>query len=365
MKILRLLLVAGLSIATTVIAAVRPNGIAAIVNDALITVGDVERHAEASFELIRRTYYSQPDVLEAKWGETVGRSLEDLIERKLILDDFKAQGGALPDSIIEDEIKDRIRQKYGDRATLTRTLKAIGKTYETYRQELREEIIVGYLRSKNISQAVLISPTKIERFYATNFTRFKLDEQVHLRVIVLNASPETVNEVRQRLQEILEKIKQGAPFAEMASIYSEGSTRQQQGDWGWVEKSKKSGISSVGFDLKAGEHSGVTGLGRVGDEGYWIYQYDETGRLTTGRRHTSRDEVTEEKKFEPGAAPPVSPQEFYLIKVEERRPPRTSSLEEVRDGIEKDLIAMERARLQQRWVDRLRKKAFVRYYTGF
>jgi hypothetical protein len=151
----------------------------------------------------------------------------------------------------------------------------------------------------------------------------------------------------------------------MASIYSEGSTRQQQGDWGWVEKAKKSGISSVGFDLKAGEHSGVTGLGRMGDEGYWIFHYDEAGRLTTGRRHTSRDEVVEEKKFEPGAVPPVSPQEFYLIKVEERRPPRTSSLEEVRDGIEKDLIAMERARLQQRWVDRLRKKAFVRYYTGF
>jgi hypothetical protein len=34
----------------------------------------------------------------------------------------------------------------------------------------------------------------------------------------------------------------------------------------------------------------------------------------------------------------------------------------VRDEIEKELIVQERARLQKKWVERLRAKAFVRYF---
>jgi peptidyl-prolyl cis-trans isomerase SurA len=365
MKRLRVWICVGLAVGATARAAPviqAQNGIAAIVNNAVITFLDVENHAKAGIDLLRRTYYSQPDVFNQKVGETLVKALEDLIEIKLILDDFKAQGGTVPDSVIEDEIRDRIRRTYGNRAVLTKTLQAEGMTLEAYRQRLREEIIVQHMRQKNIAQALLISPAKIERYYATNFSKYKLDEQVRLRLIVLKASPGTENETKRRMVEILALIEQGAAFGEMAAVYSEGSARQQQGEVDPVERSKKSGISSVGFELNPGQHSGVIGLARENDDTYWIYRYNAAGQLTHGSKYTARDKVEEERKFRPDEPPPVSPHEFYLVKTEEKRPPRTRSLEEVRDEIEKNLLLTEQARLQKRWIDRLRAKAYVREF---
>ena len=60
--------------------------------------------------------------------------------------------------------------------------------------------------------------------------------------------------------------------------------------------------------------------------------------------------------------PPADPSVFYLIQVEEKRSAHTKQLSEVRDEIERDLILQERARLQKKWLDRLRVKAFISYF---
>ena len=207
------------------------NGIAAIVNEAIITFQDVESYTLNAVDLLRRTYFNQPQVFRQKRAETMNDGLEQLLEKQLILAEFKGQGGALPDSIIDDEIKDKIRQRFGDRATLTKTLQAQGITYESYRQQIRDDIIYNYMRQKNVSSAVLISPAKIERFFAMNESQYKLGDQVKLRMIVLkNPSPSGNDKVRKLTQEILTKIDKGASFSEMASIYSQGSAAAEGGD---------------------------------------------------------------------------------------------------------------------------------------
>jgi len=51
-----------------------------------------------------------------------------------------------------------------------------------------------------------------------------------------------------------------------------------------------------------------------------------------------------------------------LIHVEEARPAHVKSLGEVREDIEKDLLTQERARIEKQWLDRLKKKTFIRYF---
>jgi hypothetical protein len=48
--------------------------------------------------------------------------------------------------------------------------------------------------------------------------------------------------------------------------------------------------------------------------------------------------------------------------VEERRPEHVKPLSDVRDEIEKTLLAQESERLQKQWIERLKKKTFVRYF---
>jgi hypothetical protein len=169
-----------------------------------------------------------------------------------------------------------------------------------------------------------------------------------------------------RAEEILGKLKEGATFAEMAGTYSEGSQRNQGGDWGWWELTRLSkGLADLANSLQPGQRSGVTS--RSAGDDYWVCQY-ENGQVKQGRHYLvdpvlKKETLVEEKRFESGSAtnlPP--PQEFYLMLVEDKHPAHLKPLAEVREEIERDLVAEEKRRLELQWIDRLKKKTFVRYF---
>ena len=74
--------------------------------------------------------------------------------------------------------------------------------------------------------------------------------------------------------------------------------------------------------------------------------------------------MVEEKKLADAEAlaslPP--PQEFYLMLVEDKHPAHFKPLNEVRDEIDKNLLLAERNRLEDQWIEKLRKKTFVRHF---
>ena len=345
------------------------NYIAAMVNETVITAGQVDELTMDAARPLLRTY-QQPELVEQKLQALRSEILEQLIENRLILDEFKTGGAKVPEAWVEDEIKDKIRQRYHDRATLTRELQAKGLTQDALRQQIREDIILNLMRHKNIASAILISPQKIERYYSTNLNQFQLGNQVKLRMIVLKCTvDEPVEEVRKRAREITGKLDEGASFAEMAAIYSEGSEQKQGGDLGWMENSKTTkGLADVAAGLRPGQHSDFIGFARDTNDVYWMYSYNKAGQVILARKYSDRigmNEMIEERKFEPpieDATLAVPPQEFRLIMLADRRVARTEPLAEVRDKIEKELQSQEHERLRKRWVDRLRAKAFVRYF---
>ena len=294
------------------------NGIQAVVHDSVVTSQDVETYTLPLVQDLRREYRNQPEAFDKKLAETLKENLEFLLERQLILHDFKTAGYNLPESILDEEVDKRMRARYGDRARLTKTLQAQGDTYEKFRKRVRDQIIVEVLQAKNVSSEIIISPHKIEAFYIEHKDQFKTEDEVKLRMIVLNKSSEAeARQTRQLAGEILSKIKEGAAFAEMASVYSQGSQRSQGGDWGWVEKSVlRKELADAAFSLKPGEVSSVI----------------------------------------------ETPEACYLMLVEERRAAHVKALSDVRDEIEKTMLAQERTRLQKQWIERLRKKTFVRYF---
>ena len=294
------------------------NGVRAVVGDAVITQLQVEMSAAPAIELLKQRYGSQPELFLKKAAETFNEALEQLIERQLILHEFKTAGYNLPESFIEKVIEERIRSDYGTRTTLIKTLQAQGTTYEKYRQQIREQIIIQALLGKNISSAVMISPQKIQDYYSEHREKFKVGDAVKLRMIALDSSIAATPESRRKLaEEILRKIKEGATFEEMAMVYSTGSQRNEGGAWGWVERSVlRKDLADVAFSLEPGKLSDVI----------------------------------------------ETPDECYLMLVEDKRPAHIRPLSEVRDEIEKTLLVEERARLQKQWLERLKAKTFVRYF---
>jgi peptidyl-prolyl cis-trans isomerase SurA len=293
------------------------SGVNAIVHDSVITFQEVDIFAAPAVDVAKRQFRGDYDGFNKKVNDLRGESLDQLVQRQLVLHDFEASGYNLPESIIDEAVKDRVRERYGDQRTLAKTLQAQGITRERFRQQMREQIIVEALRSKNVSSEVIISPRKIEKYYNEHATNYAVEDQVKLRMIVLNKSADKDEKARQLADEIVAKLKDGAKFTEMASVYSQGSQRAQQGDWGWGTRSSlKKELADVAFTLKAGEVSPVI----------------------------------------------ETPTAIFIMLVEEIKPAHMRPLNEARDEIEKNLLVDERARLDRQYTDKLKKKTFVRYF---
>jgi parvulin-like peptidyl-prolyl isomerase len=380
---IRLAILALLAWGPVLVQAERPHlfGIAAIVNESAITIEQIYQICEGELDLYNRTYYSKPEVLAEKRQALLNDAMQQLIDRQLILDDFKKSGLNLPDNYIDEEVKDQIRKRFGDRATFAKSIRAQGMTVEDYRNRARDEIILAAMTEKNVRSAIQISPKKIETYYVTNLTKYKVDDQVKLRMIVLSSPSAARSEASLgRALEIRQKLNDGAPFAEMASIYSDGSQRRDGGLWGWIEQTKlNKGLGSIAFSLPINQPSKVIGVAREANDDYWIIEYGEDGKPVLARKYTTviarkssggkEEEVKEEKLIEektgaalaaPDALP--MPAEYYVMMVEEKQIAHTKPLEEVRDEIEKELILQERSTLRKKWIERLKQKSFVRYF---
>lgn len=354
------------------------NGIQAVVSDSVVTFAEVLNMSMPAEQVLAREYSTQPELFQKKVAAARNDSLEQLMERQLILHDFQTTFSQ-PERMeiinkelnkeVDQELEAEIRTRYGgSRMTMIQTLQADGVTLERHRQILRDRIIITWLRQKNISSEIIVSPHKVEAYYLAHREDYKVQDEAKLRMIVLKCpSTSEAPRIERLAEDILTAIKQGATFAEMATIHSEGSQRSQGGELGWWELSRlNKGLADTAASLQAGQHSSV--MSRSAGEDYWVYQYDN-GRATLGRHYVpdrarNKETLAEERRFTDEAAvtnlPP--PTEFFIMLVEDKRPARFKPLTEVREQIEKDLRAQEQSRLEKQWIDKLKKKTFVRVF---
>lgn len=298
------------------------DGIKVVVDDSLVTHVDVDLDmlGRGAVESLQRQYSGQPDMFQKKLTEAESDSLERLLDRQLILHEFKSLKvpETILDSEVDREIKNEIQSRYMDRMTLMKTLQAEGMTYEAHRKQIRERIIISFLSHKNVSSEVIISPYKVEAFYLTHTNDFKLEDQVKLRMIVLTNGPSAEAPQPKKLaEEILTQLKSGADFGQLAAVYSQVPQRREKSEWIDRSYGLQKELAEVAFSLKPGEISKV-----VETPDGWC----------------------------------------YLMLAEDVKHAHMKSLGEVRDQIEGTLKLEERSRLEKQWLAKLKKKTFVRYF---
>lgn len=296
------------------------DGIAAVVNSNVITYGQVRELMAFRERSLMEMYRGQD--LQDKMRESQMAALKDLIDRQLILDEFKGNSFQIPDYVLDDRINSIVRDEFaGDRAAFVRTLQAQGFTLPRFKEVERDKIIVQAMRQKHTPSDFVISPEKIEAFYKANIEQYSTPEQVKLSMIVLREDPgadlDPEASKKAMAQEIRDKLANGADFLRMAQMYSEDSTAETGGDWGWVDrKTLNDELTKVAFALKPGEISRVVPLG----------------------------------------------DSYYVIRVEAKKAAVTKPLAEVRDEIGKKLLQEEKQKLQDQWLDTLRQKAFIKIF---
>jgi peptidyl-prolyl cis-trans isomerase SurA len=294
------------------------DGIAAVVNNDVITYSEV-RDLVAPREKLLRSQYTGEE-LAKKIKEVREAALKDLIDRQLILQAFKKDNFQVPDHFVEDRMKEIIQEDFGgDRNTFIKTLEAQNFTLGEFKKLETERMIVQAMRSKNVKKKAVVSPVKIEEYYKQHRDEFTAKEQIKLRLIMIPAHATDGSGPAQKAmaEDILAKLANGAEFDRIAQIYSEDSSRDLGGDWGWIDrKTLAPPLEKVAFSLPVGKISN-------------IIEYSGN---------------------------------YYILKVEDKRGGSTRSLAEVRDEIEKKLLQQEAQELQERWIASLRSKAFIQTF---
>jgi peptidyl-prolyl cis-trans isomerase SurA len=341
------------------------NGIMAVVNDSVITYGEVDAHTDAPY--LYRKYADQPEVFQKELEKVRQQNLDLLVNRQLILHEFNTAGYSLPESVLDEMVQEEIHSQYSDRRTWAKTLQARGESFEKYRQRLRDQYIERALISKNIHQSIIISPHKVEAYYQAHHDDYKVEEQVKLRRINLPQSADTNAPSAEKMaEEIAAKLNGGATFAEMAGLYSQN---KQEGEWYDMPSGLLKPLADIATTLQVGQHSGVMSRS-LGEDDYWVCQLTN-GSPVLGRHYlveaaTRKLTLAGEQKFDSASPatnlPPA--QEFFLVLLEDKRPGHYKPLTEMRDKIEEELRLTETARLQKLWMDKLKKKTFVRVFPG-
>jgi peptidyl-prolyl cis-trans isomerase SurA len=291
------------------------DAISAIVNDKVITFQEVRDFTMPAVDVLQREYSDQPDVYEQKLNSTLRDGLETLIEDQLVLHEFETKYNALPDSLVDEWVDDRIKDRYGDRITCIRTLQAQGITFEKFRQEVRDSTIIEQLTMQKFSEnKIIISPYKIEAYYNLHQDEFKVGDQVQLRMIVINKISPDDTAARQKADDIIANLKKGEPFDQLASLYSQ-DPEQKGSDWMETSVLRKE-LADAAAKLDPGQTSDVI----------------ETS------------------------------DECYIIQLEGRRTAHVKPLNDVRKNIETTLREQEKKDEQRRWIESLKKKAFIRYF---
>ncbi|MGJ8640399.1 MAG: peptidylprolyl isomerase [Opitutaceae bacterium] len=294
------------------------NGIAAIAEGQIITIQELRTELNPIIPRLRVEAKTQED-FSKRIGEISEEILQNMIDRIIIVKQADEDGLIIPASYIDQEYDDVIERDFGgDRARFLAYLRERGITARKYRQDIKERVIVNVMRQQTRKSQSEISPERIEDFYVRNKLKFYQSESLHLRQIILTPmADEGLVPLRQTAKAVISELEAGANFGDLARKYSRDEMSRRGGDWGWIKPQDiRKELSEVAFNLQKGSYS---------------------------------------QPIEISGA-------IFILYAEDKREEMIQPISQVRDIIENVLIGELARETQEKWIQDLRNKAYIRYY---
>jgi peptidyl-prolyl cis-trans isomerase SurA len=213
------------------------NGIAAKVNGRVITTNQVNFMLAPVYAQLVTQFPRRGAQFDAKFNETKGNIIQELIDRQIILDEFKQLGASIKPNLIDEEIKRQMRELYnGDEVKFREELKRSRLTMDGYREMTREKMVVQAMRAQQFSDAPPPLPNEIEKEYAEikSSLRDVSKDVISFQKIFIPASdpenPLATPETQLALSEsVATKLGEGQDFTELAKTYSKDAFAEEGG----------------------------------------------------------------------------------------------------------------------------------------
>ena len=290
--------------------------IVAVVNDDIITLSELK--AVSLPYLARMKSKFSVTYTDEEIKETERQILNQMIDEKLV----NQEAERLEIEITEKEVT-MASKEVRDRAQLTKeqfeqALAEDGMTMEAYQKQLRDEMKKMRLIDQEIKAKVFVTKKEIDEYYKAHKDEYNAPPEVRLQQILLltpaEATPQEVQQVRERAEQIHAAIKQGEDFNAMVKNYSQDATAATGGDMGVFRQGELfSALDEAAFTLTVGEVSPVI----------------------------------------------QTPRGFHIIRILDKKDRKQMTEEEKRDEIDALLYNQKVEGAIKKWIKELKKKSYV------
>jgi len=292
--------------------------VAAVVNQDIITLSEVE--LRASPEMQRINAIPDPKKRGEERQKLMKRVTDLLIGEKLMEKEVKELGLSASEREVDQAIDDVLKQNnLENREQLAERVQAEGLTLESYREMLSGQMARMKLIQMKVSPRVKLSEADLKAEYANYTKNERGDFEVHARHILVqvpkSATPAQVEAAKKKaLSIVAEARRPGMDFEALARARSEGPSAEDGGDLGFFRRGQMvPAFDRVVFALKEGEVS-------------------DPVRTDFG---------------------------WHVIKVMERRPVDVPKYDALKDQLEEKLRREKTEKFVEQYVQELRQKAVV------
>lgn len=208
------------------------DGIAAVVGDQVITRYDLELRVQAAEQQLAHDGQAVPPTAQLR-----AQVLDQLVTR-LALAEFAEGSGIEVDNATLDQAVAQVASGYGMTADQLRDkLKASGMDWNVYRDQIKDDILIGRLRQRDVAGRVKVSDQEID-----DYLRARRDQgpaanapitlaQIFVPV-ASGATQSDIEKAHQRIDDLMQQLKSGKNFATLARQASSGPEARDGGKLG-------------------------------------------------------------------------------------------------------------------------------------
>ncbi|MBI1749062.1 MAG: peptidyl-prolyl cis-trans isomerase [Acidobacteria bacterium] len=236
--------------------------IIARVNNEIVTMTDLRRARESMRQDIQEECRNcSPAQINAQVAEREKHVLRDLIDQSLLVQRGKDMGLNVETEVVKRMDDIRMRNNLPSMEELQKKVEESGMNWEDFRNNIRHNLLTQEVIRREVGSRIIIDKDEVKKYYSEHQDEFHRPEMVYLSEIFVTTADKPAAELpalEEKAKKLLDRVKKGEDFDELAKRYSDGDTAKQGGDLGGFKRGQLSPeLEDTVFKMKAKELSGV------------------------------------------------------------------------------------------------------------
>ncbi len=250
--------------------------IIARVNDQIVTRAELEKaKAQAQDELKQQS----PNDWQAKWNDEQKDVLRGLIDKQLLLEKGKELGITGETEVVKRLNQLRQQMSLASIDDLEKEAQKQGVSFEDFKETIRVRVVTEQVIGQDVGSHIHITNDDIQEWYNKHQKELEGPEEVGLSEIMVSVpaakpvenkdnpaatqeqpaeDPAKVAEAEAKAKQLLEQLRKGTKFEDVAKASSDGPTASQGGTLGNFKRGELAkDLEDKTFSLKAGETTDV------------------------------------------------------------------------------------------------------------